>query len=75
MRHPTFAIAVIVVAVVAAATGIGYARAARAWKDYRSTKTSLPGLLRAAWTLTGRAIVIGAAAAIAVGAGLYTSGR
>jgi hypothetical protein len=52
------AILVAVGAVIGFAAGRAYQVAARAWSDYKKTKASVPGLLKAFWAAVRAAIVV-----------------
>ncbi len=51
--------------------GSGYAKASRAWSDYRARKAELPVLRALAWLLTRRAAGFVALAVVVTGYALY----
>lgn len=53
--------------------GRGYQMAARAWKDYKTTKDSVPVLLRAFWAIVRGGLAIGLIAALWFGSSMYWS--
>lgn len=73
----THALTLIVGIVIGCLAGSSYAKAARGWFDYRSTKAQVPILLAAAWKLTRQAafVVLLATVLVALGAYVATAGQ